>query len=140
MTVDERSRHELFGQLERALGPEAATTLMEYLPPVGWADVATKRDLDASAALTRSELRTEMVDLRSELRTEMVHLRSELRTEMADVRSGIADVRNALEVTEHRVVATLRADMANQTRVLLFGFFGALAGIAGLAVTLGSSG
>ncbi len=118
-----------FGQLERALGPEAATTLMEYLPPVGWADVATKRDLDASAALTRSELRTEMADLRSEL-----------RTEMADVRSEIADVRNALEVTEHRVVATLRADMANQTRVLLFGFFGALAGIAGLAVTLGSSG
>ncbi len=110
MTVDERSRHELFGQLERALGPEAATTLMEYLPPVGWADIATKRDLDASAALTRSELRTEMADLRSELRTEMADLRSELR-----------------------------AEMANQTRVLLFGFFGALAGIAGLAVTLGSS-
>jgi hypothetical protein len=47
MALDERSRHELYLRLEETLGPEAATTLMEHLPPVGWADVATKRDLDA---------------------------------------------------------------------------------------------
>jgi hypothetical protein len=47
MALDERARHELFLRLERALGPESAETLMELLPPVGWADVATKRDLDA---------------------------------------------------------------------------------------------
>lgn len=47
MALDERSRHELFLRLEEALGPEAATTLMEHLPPTGWADVARKRDLDA---------------------------------------------------------------------------------------------
>jgi hypothetical protein len=46
MAIDERSRHELYLRLEQALGPESATTLMEHLPPVGWADVATKRDLD----------------------------------------------------------------------------------------------
>ena len=28
------------------LGDDAGITLMEMLPPVGWADVATKRDLD----------------------------------------------------------------------------------------------
>jgi hypothetical protein len=46
MTIDERSRHELFTRLEEVLGPEPAATLMSHLPPVGWADVATKRDLD----------------------------------------------------------------------------------------------
>ena len=47
MVLDERSRHQLHLRLEEVLGPEAATTLMEHLPPIGWADVATKRDLDA---------------------------------------------------------------------------------------------
>ena len=47
MTIDERSRHELYLRLEESLGPHAATTLMEHLPPLGWADVATTRDLDA---------------------------------------------------------------------------------------------
>jgi hypothetical protein len=47
MAIDERSRHELYLRAEEALGPTAANTLMEHLPPVGWADVATKRDLDS---------------------------------------------------------------------------------------------
>ena len=45
MAVDERARHELFLRVEQELGPEAAETLMELLPPVSWADVATKEDL-----------------------------------------------------------------------------------------------
>ncbi len=46
MAIDERARHQLYLRLEEHLGAEAATTLMEHLPPTGWADVATKRDLD----------------------------------------------------------------------------------------------
>jgi hypothetical protein len=46
MTIDERQRHQLHEAARRALGDGAAVTLMEMLPPVGWADVATKRDLD----------------------------------------------------------------------------------------------
>lgn len=45
MAVDERRRKALYDALERQIGPEEATTLMELLPPVGWADVATKEDL-----------------------------------------------------------------------------------------------
>ncbi len=47
MAVNERARHELYQRLEQTLGEEATATLMEYLPPVGWADVATKTDLVA---------------------------------------------------------------------------------------------
>lgn len=52
MAVDERSRHELYRKLETVLGPDEAATLMEHLPPVGWADVATQRDV----ALLREDL------------------------------------------------------------------------------------
>lgn len=45
MTVTEEGRHRLHQALDRTIGPEEATTLMEHLPPVGWADVATKSDL-----------------------------------------------------------------------------------------------
>jgi hypothetical protein len=46
MAISEESRHRLFRRLEEVLGESAAALLMEYLPPVGWADVATKHDLD----------------------------------------------------------------------------------------------
>lgn len=48
MAVDERSRHQLYIKLEELLGRNAAATLMSHLPPVGWADVATKHDLVAT--------------------------------------------------------------------------------------------
>lgn len=57
MAISEESRHHLYQRLEQVLGSKEATVLMEHLPPVGWADVATKRDLDALDA--RMELRFE---------------------------------------------------------------------------------
>ena len=41
------------------LSEEAADTLMELLPPVGWADVATKTDLQH----LRDELKGDMLNL-----------------------------------------------------------------------------
>ncbi len=43
--IDEGARHRLHGRLDEVLGTEEATTLMAHLPPVGWSDVATKRDI-----------------------------------------------------------------------------------------------
>jgi hypothetical protein len=63
MALDERARHELFLRLQQVLGDQA-DTLMEMLPSVGWADVATKRDLDALEE--RMNLRFERVDQRFE--------------------------------------------------------------------------
>jgi hypothetical protein len=47
MAVSESQRHELYARLEEVIGKEHAETIMSLLPPVGWADVATKSDLDA---------------------------------------------------------------------------------------------
>jgi hypothetical protein len=45
MAVDERGRLQLADAAKRAFGDDAGITLMELLPPVGWADVATKQDI-----------------------------------------------------------------------------------------------
>ncbi len=70
MVLDERSRHQLYLRLEETLGAEAASTLMEHLPPVGWADVATKRDIDQLRSEIRSDLRAEINGLRAEFHKE----------------------------------------------------------------------
>jgi hypothetical protein len=59
-----RTRHQLFLRLEEVLGDEEANTLMEHLPPVGWGDVATKRDLEDLE---------HRIDLRFELAEERVY-------------------------------------------------------------------
>ncbi|MGH2759772.1 MAG: hypothetical protein ACRDKJ_09425 [Actinomycetota bacterium] len=71
MAVDERSRHELHRKLEQALGPDEAATLMSYLPPFGWADVVTKRDLDGAVDGLRHSI---MADVRAELIARDRHL------------------------------------------------------------------
>ncbi len=45
MSITEASRFQLRTAMGQILSEEAADTLMELLPPVGWADVATKTDL-----------------------------------------------------------------------------------------------
>ena len=45
MALDERARHRLYRKLEEVFGTEDAGTLMSHLPPVGYADLATKADL-----------------------------------------------------------------------------------------------
>ena len=56
MAVDERTRHEMYLGLEERLGPKVADALMQHLPSIGWAEVATKRDVDMLAATTRHEI------------------------------------------------------------------------------------
>ena len=65
MAITEEQRHRLFQALEEVLGHEPTVTLMEHLPPVGWADVATKRDLDAlGQRMDRFEIRMDGFETR----------------------------------------------------------------------------
>lgn len=58
MSVSESDRHQLYATLERVLGKEPTQTMMSLLPPVGWADVATRGDLE------RLEARMEAMESR----------------------------------------------------------------------------
>lgn len=42
----ESARHGPYTKLTDVLGADHTDTLMRHLPPTGWADVATTRDLD----------------------------------------------------------------------------------------------
>ena len=105
MAIDERSRHDLFTRLEEILGQEHATVLMEHLPPVGWADVATKHDLD----------------------------QLEGRIGALEGRIGAR-----IDVTEQRLLATFRAEINAQTRIMIFSMATVLLGVAGSVLTAAS--
>jgi len=78
MAVDERHRHRLHEAAREALGDDAAVTLMEMLPPVGWADVATKRDLDELRTGLRTEFRADLATLDRDLTHAMSRLSNRL--------------------------------------------------------------
>jgi hypothetical protein len=85
VAITEESRYQLFQRLEELLGPEKVATLMELLPPVGWADVATKRDLDHVQQVLDSKIDASFGALDSKICTldgRIDRLGVELRAEM----------------------------------------------------------
>ncbi len=83
--TSERRRHELYRELQDVLSDESADELMSALPPVGWADVATKSDV----AMIRHELDA----LRAELRGEFQHDFGRLRGEFGELRGQFGELR-----------------------------------------------
>ena len=113
MAVDEAARHQLYNSLESKLGPEPASTLMSLLPPVGWADVATRQDLHA----LENGLRGETAGLRGEI--------AELRGEM---HQGFGDLRAEL----HQEIGALRTELHTSIRMAVLSMIGAMFTLAGL--------
>ena len=109
MSITNEQRYDLHQALDEKLGRKDAAVLMEHLPPVGWADVATKQDLDAQTALLAAELRGDMMSMER---------RFWLETRRLD--QGIAGLRTDMEAGFRRL----------QTRTLT-----ALVGIAGLVLS-----
>ncbi|HEX6207641.1 MAG TPA: hypothetical protein VF058_04695 [Actinomycetota bacterium] len=65
--MDERARKRLHDALERLLGSDEAATMMEHLPPVGWADVATRRDVEQLRVATKRDLQELRVGTKRDL-------------------------------------------------------------------------
>ena len=120
MAIDEAARHELYTRLEELLGQQPTSTLMSLLPPVGWADVATKDDLRMLGLDLRAEIgevRTELAEVRTELRGEIWAVRTEMRAELSAVRTELAG---------------FRADVADGHRRLALTLVGAMVSISGI--------
>jgi hypothetical protein len=99
VTITEQERHDLYERLQEALGEAEAETLMQYLPTAGFADLATKSDLNA---------------LEQSLRAEMRH--------------GFEATDLKMEAMEHRILGTLRNEMRLQLLAMV-GIAIALAGL-----------
>lgn len=160
MGLDEAARHELYEELAATIGDGPTETLMSYLPPTGWSDVAGRRDVDHLGAVLRGEvdqfgaqLRHEMSQLRGELRGEMSQLRGELRGEMSELRGEMSELREGLrgEMSELRgdmagfreeyrgELGALRVEMADRFRqqtLALVATMVTLSGVVGTAAAL----
>jgi hypothetical protein len=62
MAISEEARYALHRALEQVLGAEHAATMMASIPPVGWGDVATRRDLDVLQARLTGEMHRVVAD------------------------------------------------------------------------------
>jgi hypothetical protein len=56
MTVTEAQRFAMHSELKKALGDDVADTMMEHLPPTGWADVARKDDVETALGVIRRDI------------------------------------------------------------------------------------
>ncbi|MGH9189397.1 MAG: hypothetical protein ACRD0Q_05105 [Acidimicrobiales bacterium] len=121
--MDERTRHELYQRLEGTIGAEAADTLMAHLPPVGWADVATKTDLDHLRAATKADIAhlQEQMDLRFAAAEQQMDLRFASAEQHMDLK---------LDAMGSRIVAELRKEitdaLVSQTKVFAYSLVGSI--------------
>ena len=121
---DETARFELHDALRELLGEARGDTLMSLLPPVGWADVATTRDLDAMGE--RLDARIDALGERLDARIDALHLALEaLRTSTA---TQLELARLANEKAMAQLEARLHGDMLRLTWSMIGGFV-AIAGV-----------
>jgi len=143
MTITDADRHRLYDALVATLGEQEAAILMEHLPPVGWADVATKTDLEHLRAATKAdiehlristkaefdglraatkadinELKADFNELRGEfngLRAEFEHLRTETNSGFRELHAAIDARTDLLRSEIAATAATLHTTMAEKS-------------------------
>ena len=105
MESSDQSRRDLFVLLEAALGRETAAKLMAELPPVGWAELATVRDLENLEVRLGARIDQELAGLRASI----ADLRAEFHRDMAaNTRTLVFAQFGAMATTVGLVIAAVR--------------------------------
>ena len=115
MAVDERARHELYATLEEKIGRKDADTMMAYLPPTTFAEVATKSDLESLKAATRADiegLRADIEGLKAATKADIANLRE---TTKSDLEVHRAATEAQFDAFESRFDAKLHAALSQMT-------------------------
>lgn len=121
MAVTQESRYRMHQRLDEVLGAEPAATLMEHLPPTGWADLATKHDVAHG-----TELLSQRIDAVDE------RLTGNIQALDQKFMSALAVETSSL----HKAIAESRGDMFKFMIMQVVAFFAANVGLLGLMATL----
>jgi chromosome segregation ATPase len=127
MTSREQARQALYARLSEVLGNENAVTLMEYLPAIGGAELATRADIHDLRADLRE--RMDRLDGRMDRLDERMD-RLEGRTDGVDGR--LHELHGALREQSN----TFHAELRTQTRAFVLGLVGATSVV--IAAVLGT--
>jgi hypothetical protein len=114
MSITEHQRNQLHNTLTDKLGTEEADTMVALLPPVGWADVATTRDIDL--------VRGEIGQLRRDFDNQLAVAVAQLRQEMAESREQL-----------HKDIGEVHRTVSRLTWTMTLGMLGTVIAAASLA-------
>jgi hypothetical protein len=88
LSVSEDERHQLRIWFEAHMGSDRASVMMRMLPPVGWGDVATKRDL-GDVRRDVDDVRREVEAVRRDLRELEERLGARMDAKLGALRSDL---------------------------------------------------
>jgi hypothetical protein len=132
MPVTEHERHQLFTWFEEHMGSQRAATLMSLLPPVGWGDIATRRDLEEQISGIRRDGESLRHDLES-LRHEVETFRHDVRRDLRELEQRLDD-RIGLKLDSK--LGQFRSDLLRTFGTWLFASQAAVIATVGLLVAL----
>jgi hypothetical protein len=89
MSITEFERHQLYSWFEEHMGQERATTMISLLPPTGWGDVATRRDLQMAEARLDAKIDTLEARLDAKLDTLEARLDARFEARLGELRSDL---------------------------------------------------